>query len=56
MVLKLPLQFCANFSKKSKSKSIKRIYVHAMERSRYPLSEYDIVYYAMTYCFGDVRA
>ena len=27
-----------------------------MERFRYLLSEYDIVYYAMTYCFGDIRA
>ena len=33
------LQFCANLSK----------------RYRYALSENGIVYYAMTYCFGDIR-
>ena len=57
MVLKLSkkvhfLQFCADLSKKSKS--IKAIYIYASERSRYALSENDIVYYAMTYCFGDI--
>ena len=57
MVLKLSkkvpfLQFCADLSKKSKS--IKVIYPHACERSCYALSENGIVYYAMTYCFGDI--
>ena len=57
MVLKLSkkvhfLQFCADLSKKSKS--IKAIYIYASERSRYALSENGIVYYAMTYCFGDI--
>ena len=59
MVLELPkksvfffLQFCADLSKKSKS--IKEIYIYASQRSRYALSENDIVYYAMTYCFGDI--
>ena len=56
MVLKLSkkvhlLEFCADHSKKSKS--IKAIYIYASERSRYALSENGIVYYAMTYCFGD---
>ena len=57
MVLKLSkkvhfLQFCADLSKKSTS--IKVIYIYASERSRYTLSENGIVYYAMTYCFGDI--
>ena len=57
MVLKLSkkvhfLQFCVDFSKKPKS--IKAIYIYASERSRYALSENCIVYYAMTYYFGDV--
>ena len=57
MVLKLPkkvhfLQFCADLSKKSKF--IKAIYLYASESSRYELSENDIVYYAMTYCFVDI--
>ena len=56
MVLKLSkkvhfLQFCADLSKKSKS--IKEIYIYASERSRYALSIN--VYYAMIYCFGDIR-
>ena len=46
------LQFCTDFSKKFKS--IKAIYIHASERSRYALSENGIVYYAMTCCFGDI--
>ena len=55
MVLKLSkkgifLQFCADLSKKSKS--IKAIYIYASEKSRYGLSEIDVVYYAMTYCFN----
>ena len=55
MVLKLSkkvhfLRFCADLSKKSKS--IKEIYIYASERSRYALSIN--VYYAMTYCFGDI--
>ena len=58
MVIKLPktvkfLQFCAELSKKSKS--IKAIYIHASERSRYALSENGIFYYTMIYCFGDIR-
>ena len=57
MVLKLSkkvhvLQFCADFSKKSKS--MKAIYIYASERPRYALSENDIIYYAITYCFGDI--
>ena len=57
MVLKLPkkvkfLQFCADLSKKSKS--IKAIYIYASETPRYALSENGIVYYAMTFCFGDI--
>ena len=47
------LQFFADFSKKSKS--IKAIFICASERSCYALSENVIVYYAMTYCFGDIR-
>ena len=47
------LQFCADLKKKSKS--IKAIYIYAPERSCYALSENGIVYYAMTYCFGDIR-
>ena len=46
------LQLCADLSKKSKS--IKAIYIYASKRSRYALSENGIVYYAMTYCFGDI--
>ena len=34
---------------------IKAIYIYASERSRYALSEKDIVYHAMTYRFGDIR-
>ena len=56
MVLKLSKkvhfwQFCADLSKKFKS--IKASYIDASERSRYTLSENGIVYYAMTYYFGD---
>ena len=47
------LQFCAELSKKSTS--IKAIYICASERYCYALSENDIVYYAITYCFGDIR-
>ena len=57
MVLKLSkivdfLQFCANLSKTSKFS--KTIYKYAFERPRYALSENRIVYYAITYCFGDI--
>ena len=38
-----------------KPKSIKAIYICTSERSRYALSENDIVYYVMIYCFGDIR-
>ena len=41
------LQFCADLSEKS----IKAIYIHV---SPYALSENGIVYYAITYCFGDI--
>ena len=46
------LQFCADFSKKSKS--IKVIYIYASERSCYAISEDGIVYSAMTYGSGDI--
>ena len=59
------LQFYAGLSKKSKSikannhskkpNCVKAIYIYASERSCYALSENFIVYYAMTYCFGDIR-
>ena len=57
MVLKLSkkvhfLQFCTDPSKKFKS--IKAIYIYASETSRYAFSENGIVYYAMTYCFGEL--
>ena len=38
-----------------KAKSVKAIYRYASGRSRYALSENGIVYYTMTYCFGDIR-
>ena len=47
------LQFCADLSKKSKY--IKAIYIYATEMARCALSENGIVYYAMIYCFGDIR-
>ena len=47
------LQFCANLSKKSKY--IKAIYIYASKRTRCTLSENGIVYYAMIYCFRDIR-
>ena len=47
-------QFCGDLN--TKSKSIKAIYINACERSRCTLSENGIVYYAMTYCFKDIRA
>ena len=46
------LQFCADLSKKSKS--VKAIYINASESPHYTLSENGVVYYAMTYCFGDI--
>ena len=57
MVLKLSkkvhfLHFCADLNKKYMS--IKAIYIYASGRSRYTLSENDIVYYAVNYCFGDI--
>ena len=57
MVLKLPKKvhfwnFCADLSKKSKSIIV--IYIYASERSHNALSESGIVFYAMTYCFGDI--
>ena len=58
MVLKLSkklqyFQYCADLSKKSKY--IKAIYIYASERARCALSENGIVYYAMIYCFEDIR-
>ena len=58
MVLKLSkkvhfLQFCADLSKKSKS--IKAIYIYESERSHYAFWQNVIVYYVMTYCFGNIR-
>ena len=58
LVLKLSkkvnfLQFCADLSKKSKY--IKAIYIYASESSLCTLSENGVVYYAMIYCFGDIR-
>ena len=47
------MQFCADLSKKSRS--VKTIYTYASERSHYALSENGFVYYAMTYCFGNIR-
>ena len=47
------LQIWADFSKKSKS--TKAIYIYKSERSRFALSENGIVYYAIAYCFGDIR-
>ena len=47
------MQFWAELRKKSKS--VEAIYLSAPERSRYALSESDIVYHAMTYSFGDNR-
>ena len=57
MVLKLSkkvpfLQFCTDLGKKSKS--IEATYIPASETSCYALSENGIVYYAMTYCFGNI--
>ena len=46
------LQFGAELSKKSKS--IKAVYIYGSEKSHDALSENGIVYYAMTYCFGDI--
>ena len=47
------LQFCADLSRKTKS--IEAIYIYASERSFYALSGNGIAYYAMIYCFGDIR-
>ena len=58
MVLKLSkkvhfLQFCTDLTKFN---SIEAIYTYASQRSPYTLSENGIVYNAMIYCFGDIRA
>ena len=58
MVLKLYkkvyfLQFCADLSKKLKS--VKAIYIYTSEKCCYKLSKNDIVYYAITYCFVDIK-
>ena len=34
---------------------IKTIYIYASKRFCYAISENGIDYYAMTYCFGDIR-
>ena len=34
---------------------VKAIYIYAFERSHHALSKNCIVYYAMIYCFGDIR-
>ena len=57
MVLKLSKkvhfsQFSADLSKKSRF--ITAIYMYASGRSCHALSENGFVYYAMTYCFGDI--
>ena len=57
MVLKLSkrmrfLHFCADLSKKSRS--VKANYIYVSGRSSYALPENGIVYYARTYCFGDI--
>ena len=46
------LQFWADLSKKSKS--IKVIYMHASERSRHAPSGNGLVYYPITYSFGNI--
>ena len=54
MVLKWSkkVHFCsADLNKKPKS--VKAIYIHASKRRRNALSENGIVYYAMTYVFGN---
>ena len=45
--------FCPALSKKSRF--IKVVYIFASEVSCYGLSENGIVYYAITYCFGNIR-
>ena len=45
-------KFCAEVS--TKSSSIKAIYIYARGRPYYALLANGIVYYAMTYCFGDI--
>ena len=46
------MQFCANLSRKSMS--TEAIYIHASGRSCYTLSQNVIVYYTMSYYFGDI--
>ena len=57
MVLRLSkkVHFFWNFFVLEKCKSIKSIRIHASEISCDTLSENGLAYYAMTYCFGDVR-
>ena len=50
MVLKLSKRM--HHSKKSRS--VKAIYIYVSGRSCYALSENGIVYYAKTYCLGDI--
>ena len=47
------LQFCADLPKKSKF--MEAIYIYTSEGSCHGLSERGIVYYAMNYCFGDIK-
>ena len=44
------MKFCADL----RNLSIKAINIFASERSCYAFSENGIVYYALTYCFGDI--
>ena len=46
------LEFCVDFSKKSKS--IKVVYICVSEGSCLALSENGVVYYVMSYCLGDI--
>ena len=59
MVLKLSkkvsfLQFCGYLNKKPKP--VKAIYIHARERSRYALSENDIVYRGLSHRYYEILA
>ena len=58
MFLKLCLKeciFCNFILTSARNVSIKANYINASERYRYALSENDFVYYAITYCFRDIR-
>ena len=47
------LQICAELSKKFKF--IKAFYIYVSEKSRYAVSENGSLYYAISYCFRDIR-